>query len=194
MEQTFSFKPALLGARWEVRVSETGVDATRGAKRQSARFADVTEARLVEIYMRTSSVSLVLLHRTGKFAINYGGRVSEAASNPDAAGFVAASAAILDGLARTQPDFEVRLGGGAGLRWTMAILGAAMAALGVLLALIPFGQGGVAGEGVVVVITAMLVAFGGIGLAWRYNPFKPLPRVKASELAGLFSQYLAAAA
>jgi len=186
----FEYKPALLGARCQIRVDDAGAEAVRGTKRQRVRFADVTVVRWLEIYMRTSSVSLVLLHRDGKFAVSYGGRATEAAHNADAAGFVAASAAILEGLARARPDLEVRLGGGAGLRWTMAVMGGVMAMLGALMALIPFGQGNAVGEGIVVVLMAMLVAFGGVGIVLRYNPLKPLPAVNPDALALLLRRYL----
>lgn len=190
MAQTFSFKPALLGARCEVRVDAAGAEMTRGASRKSVRFAEVTAARLVEINMRTSSVSLVLMHRNGKFAYSYGGRVAEAADNIEAAGFVASAVAVLEALAAAKPQAEVALGGGPGLRWTMAVMGVAMAVLGALMALIPFGQGTMDGEGFVVVILAALIAVSGVGLAARYNPFGKLPAVKAGELAALLRRFL----
>lgn len=190
MAQAFSFKPALLGARCEVRVDAVGAVVTRGDRKTSVRFADVTSARFVEISMRTSSVSLVLMHRNGKFAYSYGGRVSEAAGNAEAAGFVASAVAVLEGLAAVKPEAEVALGGGPGLRWTMAVMGVVMAVLGALMALIPFGQGTMDGEGVVVVILAAVIAIGGVGLAVRYNPLGRLPSIKAGELAALLRRFV----
>ena len=44
----FEFKPALMGARCEVRVNAAGAEMSRGSHSQRVRFADVTGARLVE--------------------------------------------------------------------------------------------------------------------------------------------------
>jgi hypothetical protein len=188
--ETFSYKPALLGARCDVSLDARGARARRGNREQAVKFADVTAVRFVQIAMRTSSTSLVLIHRDGKFAINYGGLSREAAHSEEAKGFVGACVAILEAYAAARPGAEVLLGGGPALRMTMAGMGVVMAVLGALLALIPLGQSGVDGEGLVVIVMAGLIALGGVGLAVRYNPFKPLPAVKADALADLLRQYL----
>jgi len=188
--QTFSWKPALMGARYEVRADEAGVEAARGSKAQKVRYADVTSGRFLEIAMRTSSTSLVLLHRNGKFVINHGGLAREAAHSEDARGFVAACVAILDGLAAARPGAEIAMGGGAGIRWTMAILGVLMAGIGALLAIVPFAEGGVDGEGVMIAIMAIAVALGGLGLAARYNPLRKPPTIKAADLATALRTFL----
>lgn len=189
---TFSFKPALIGARCEIRVDEAGAELSRGATRRKVRFADVTAARLVEINMRTSSVSLVLMHAGGKFTFSYGGRVTEAATNANAAGFVAASVAVLEALAVVKPDLQVGMGGSSALRTVMTLLGIVMTVLGLLTALIPFGQGRMDGEAIVVVVMAVLIAAGGVGLVARYNPFSRLPLMPAAGLAQALRQYLPA--
>jgi hypothetical protein len=103
----FEFKPALFGAACDVRVNADGAEMSRGSNSQRVRFADVTAARLVEVSARTSSTSLVLLHPDGKFVLQYAGRVSAAAGEEDAAGYVRACAAILEALAAVKPDVEV---------------------------------------------------------------------------------------
>lgn len=189
MAQTFSWKPALLGAREEVRVDGTSAQATRGTKTRKVRFADVTGARFLEIHMRTSSVSLVLLHRDGKFAVNYGGRVSYAAHDRHAAGFVAASVAILEGLAAAKPGLALQIGPGPGLRWTMAVLGLMMVGVGAPLALLPFAEG-MDGEGLVLFIMAAFFALVGVGVIRRYNPFAKLPTATAADLANTLRPHL----
>lgn len=188
--RTFQWKPALMGARYEVRVDEAGAIARRGSREQKVCFADVTGGRFLEIAMRTSSTSLVLFHRNGKFVINHGGLAREAAHSEEAGGFVEACVAILDSLARVKPDLDLSMGGGPGIRWTMAILGLTMAGLGALIAIVPFGQGGMDAEGVVVIVMAIATAFGGLGLAGRYNPLRTPPAIKAGELAVALRAFL----
>ena len=150
----FDFKPALMGARCDVRVNETGAEMSRGSHAQRVRFVDVTGARLVEVSARTSSTSLVLLHPEGKFVLQYAGQVSAAANDEDAAGYVRACVAILEGVAAVKPEVEVSFGGTVGLRATMAVLGIAMAVMGALVALIPLSEGPVDGEAIT---TALMV-------------------------------------
>lgn len=186
----FDFKPALMGAGCEVRVTQTGAEMSRGSRSQRVRFADVTGVRLVEVSARTSSTSLVLLHAEGKFALQYAGRVSAAASDDDAAEYVRACAAILDALAAVKPEVEVSFGGTVGLRATMAGLGVAMAVLGALVALIPLGEGPVDGEAVTTALMALLIVFGGLALAVTYNPFKAPPRLKVGLAANVLRAHL----
>lgn len=192
MAQTFSWKPALVGSREEVRVDRAWAEATRGSKTRKVRFEDVTGGRLLELNMRTSSVSLVLMHKggRGKFVINHGGRVTDAAHDENAAAFVEASAEILENLAAARPGVQLDLGGGPGVRWTMAILGVAMAIMGALLALIPFGEGRLDFEGVAVVVMAALIAVSGGAFALRYNPFKELPKTLPADLARILRSHL----
>ncbi len=194
MAQTFSWKPALVGSREEVRVDQAWAEARRGSKTRKVRFADVTGGRLLELNMRTSSVSLVLMH-TGeggqaKFVINHGGRIDDAAHDENAAAFVEASAAILENLAVARPDVQLDLGGGPGVRATMAVLGAMMAVIGALLALIPFGEGRLDFEGIALIGMAILIAVGGAGLAIRYNPFAKLATVAPAHLARVLRSHL----
>lgn len=141
MSAIFSWKPSLVGPRYEVRVDSAGAEATRGSKTRKVRFSSVTGGRLLELYMRTSSVSLVLMHKgkdgVTKFVINHGGRVSDASYDENAAAFVAASAEILEYLAKARPETQISLGGGTGVRATMAMLGISMAVMGALLVIIP---------------------------------------------------------
>lgn len=188
--QTFGWKPALMGARYQLRVDETSASAKRGSRERTVNFIDVTGGRFLEIAMRTSSTSLVLLHGRDKFVINHGGLAREAAHSKEARNFVEACVAILDSLARVKPDLELSMGGGPGIRWTMAILGLMMAGLGVLIAIIPFGQGGMDAEGIVVIVTAIAIALGGLGLAGRYNPMRRPPKIKAGELAAALQTFL----
>lgn len=194
MAQTFSWKPALVGSREEVRVDRAWAEATRGSKTRKVRFEDVTGGRLLELSMRTSSVSLVLMHKgeggRAKFVINHGGRIMDAAHDENAAAFVGASAEILENLAVARPGVQLDLGGGPGVRWTMAILGAAMAIMGVLLALIPFGEGRLDFEGIALVGMAILIVVGGAGLAVRYSPFSKLPTVAPAELARVLRSHV----
>jgi hypothetical protein len=196
MAQTFSWKPALVGSREEVRVDRAWAEATRGSKTRKVRFADVTGGRLLELNMRTSSVSLVLMHRgedgNAKFVINHGGRIDDAAHDENAAQFVAASAEILENLAAARPDVHLELGGGPGVRWTMAILGAVMAIIGALLVLIPFGEGRLDFEGIAVIGMAILIAVSGGALAMRYSPFKKLPTVSSTDLARVLRSHVPA--
>ena len=186
----FEFKPALMGARCEVRVNETGAEMSRGSQSQRVRFADVTGARLVEVSARTSSTSLVLLHPEGKFVLQYAGRVSAAAGDEDAAVYVRACTVILEALAAVKPEVEVSFGGTVGLRATMAGLGVAMAILGALVALIPLGEGPVDGEAIITALMALLIVFGGLALAVTYNPFRKPGSFKADVAAGLLKAYL----
>lgn len=190
----FDFKPALMGARCEVRVNETGVEMSRGSHSQRVRFADVTGARLVEVSARTSSTSLVLLHAEGKFALQYAGRVSAAKHDADAAGYVHACVAILESLGSVKPDVEVSFGGTVALRATMAGLGVAMAILGALVALIPLGEGPMDGDAITTALMALLIVFGGLALAATYNPFKAPPRLKAEAAASILKTHLPEAA
>jgi hypothetical protein len=196
MAQTFSWKPALVGSREEVRVDRAWAEATRGSKTRKVRFADVTGGRLLELNMRTSSVSLVLMHTgeggNAKFVINHGGRIDDAAHDENAAAFVEASAEILENLAAARPDVQLDLGGGMGVRWTIALLGVMMALVGVLLALIPFGEGRLDFEGMAVIGMAILVAVGGAGLAFRFNPFAKLPTLSPADLARVLRSHLPA--
>lgn len=194
MAQTFSWKPALVGSREEVRVDRAWAEATRGSKTRKVRFEDVTGGRLLELNMRTSSVSLVLMHKgeggRDKFVINLGGRITDAAHDENAAAFVEASAEILENLAVARSGVQLDLGGGPGVRWTMAILGVAMAIMGALLALIPFGEGRLDFEGIAVVVMAALIAVSGGAFALRYNPFKELPRTSPANLAHILRSHL----
>ncbi len=153
------------------------------------RFANVTGGRLLELYMRTSSVSLVLMHMgedgETKFVINHGGRVSDASFDENAAAFVAASAEILEYLAKTRPETQISLGGGTAVRATMAMLGIAMAVMGALLFIIPLVQGDVGFEDAMTGLMAIVIAAGGVGLAIRYNPFAKLETMSPEDLARL---------
>ena len=186
----FEFKPALFGAACDVRVYADGAEMCRGSNSQRVRFADVAAARLVEVSARTSSTSLVLLHPDGKFVLQYAGRVSAAAGDEDAAGYVRACAAILEALAAVKPDVEVSFGGTVALRATMAGLGAAIAMLGVLVALIPLGEGPVDGEAITTALMALVIVFGGLALAVTYNPFKKPSALKAGVAAGVLRAHL----
>lgn len=194
MVATFSWKPALVGSRFEVRIDRAWAEATRGSKTRKVRFSDVTGGRLLELYMRTSSVSLVLMHTgedgSGKFVINHGGRITDAAHDENAAAFVAASAEILEALAAARPDVQLDLGGGVGLRAVMAGLGVIMALLGVAVGLIPFGQGAAGFETALVVLMAIVIVVGGVGVAMRYNPFAKLETIPAMELARVMRSHL----
>lgn len=196
MAQTFSWKPALVGSRFEVRVDRAWAEAARGSKTRKVRFADVTGGRLLELNMRTSSVSLVLMHKgeggQAKFVINHGGRIDDAAHDENAAQFVEASAEILENLAAARPDVQLDLGGGMGVRVTMAILGAVMAIMGALLALIPFGEGRLDFEGIALIGMAILIAVSGGAFAMRYNPLKKLPAVSPADLARILRGHLPA--
>jgi hypothetical protein len=194
MHATFSWKPVLVGSRFEVRVDKAWAEATRGSKTRKVRFADVTGGRLLELSMRTSSVSLVLMHTgkdgNGKFVINHGGRISDASHDENAAAFVAASAEVLENLAAARPEVQLDLGGGVGLRAVMAVLGVIMALLGVAVGLIPFGQGAAGFETALVVLMAILIVVGGVGLAMRYSPFAKLETISAAELARVMRSHL----
>lgn len=190
----FEFKPALMGARCEVRVNAAGAEMSRGSHSQRVRFADVTGARLVEVSARTSSTSLVLLHPEGKFVLQYAGQVSAASHDEDAAGFVRACVAILEALAAVKPEVDVSFGGTLGLRATMAVLGVAMAILGVLVALIPLGEGPIDGEAIITALMALAIVLGGLALAATYNPFRKPPALKAEVAAGALKSRLPEAA
>lgn len=190
MARTFSWKPALIGSRFEARVDDAGAETTRGSRTQRINFNEVTGGRLLELNMRTSSVSLVLMHRNGKFVVNHGGRITDAAHDENAAMFVAASAAILEGLARVKPKLQLDLGGGVGLRATMAGLGVVMGMLGVLLTLIPLGEGRFDFDGIAVIVMGILIATGGVGLAMRYSPFAKLETISAAELARVMRSHV----
>ncbi len=190
MAFTFGWKPALVGARCEVKVDEAGAELKRGSRIQRVNFSEVAGGRLLELNMRTSSVSLVLMHRGGKFAINHGGQITDAAHDENAAAFVAASAAILEGLARVKPGVQLELGGGPGVRWTMAVLGAVMAILGALLVLIPLVEGRMDFEGIALIVMAILIALSGGAFAMRYNPFAKLPTAAPADLARVLRSHL----
>lgn len=194
MAETFSWKPALVGSREEVRVDRAWAEATRGSKTRKVRFADVTGGRLLELHMRTSSVSLVLIHKgeggPDKFVINHAGRINDAAHDESAAAFVEASAEILENLAAPRPDVQLDLGGGMGVRVTMAAPGVMMAVIGALLVLIPFGEGRLDFEGMALIGMAILIAVGGVGLAMRYNPFAKLDTVAPADLASILRSHL----
>ena len=190
--QAFNYKPALLGARCDVRVSPDGVEMSRGSKTQAVRPSEVTGVRLVEVSARTSSTSLVLLHAGGKFALQYGGRVDAAHHDKDAAEFVRACVAILEAVAAAKQDMDDSFGGAIGLRSTMAGLGVAMGLMGLLIAVIPFSEGPVDGEGIVTVLMALGIALGGFALAATYNPFRKPPALKASDAAEVLRAHLPA--
>ncbi|HEY1091676.1 MAG TPA: hypothetical protein VGE47_11330 [Burkholderiaceae bacterium] len=189
MSAIFSWKPSLVGPRYEVRVDSAGAEATRGSKTRKVRFSSVTGGRLLELYMRTSSVSLVLMHKgkdgVTKFVINHGGRVSDASYDENAAAFVAASAEILEYLAKARPETQISLGGGTGVRATMAMLGISMAVMGALLVIIPLVQGDVGFEDAMMGLMAVVFAASGVGLAIRYNPFAKLETMSPEDLARL---------
>lgn len=194
MAGTFSWKPALVGSRFEVRVDRAWAEATRGSKTRKVRFADVTGGRLLELYMRTSSVSLVLMHKgedgNVKFVINHGGRITDASHDENAAAFVTASAEILENLAAARPEVQLHLGGGVGLRAVMAGLGVSMALLGVAVGLIPFGQGAAGFETALMVLMAILIVAGGVSVAMRYNPFAKLETISPAELARVMRSHI----
>ena len=186
----FEFKPALMGARCEVRVNAAGAEMSRGSHSQQVRFADVTGARLVEVSARTRSTSLVLLYPEGRFVLQYAGQVSAAKHDEDAAGFVRACVAILAALAEMKPEVEVSFGGTVGLRATMAGLGVAMAVLGALVALIPLGEGPIDGEAITTALMALAIVLGGLALAATYNPFRKPPAMQAGMAAGALKAHL----
>lgn len=187
MGAIFNWKPSLVGPRYEVRVNSAGAEATRGSKTRKVRFANVTGGRLLELYMRTSSVSLVLMHKgedgSTKFVINHGGRVSDASYDENAAAFVAVSAEILEYLAKARPETQISLGGGTGVRATMAMLGISMAVMGALLVIIPFVHGDVGFEDAMMGLMAVVFVASGVGLAVRYNPFAKLETTSPADLA-----------
>lgn len=187
MSAIFSWKPSLVGPRYEVRVDSAGAEARRGSKTRKVRFANVTGGRLLELYMRTSSVSLVLMHKgedgRTKFVINHGGRVSDASYDENAAAFVAASAEILEYLAKARPETQISLGGGTGVRATMAMLGISMAVMGALLVIIPLVHGEVGFEDAMMGLMAVVFVASGVGLAVRYNPFARLETTSPADLA-----------
>lgn len=160
-----------------------GVRVTAGSRVQALLFRNVTGGRIVEINMRQASTSLVLLHREGKLVLSYAGRVHDAAHDKQAAGFVAACVAILDGLARKQPEAVLHEGGGPGTRWSMAIIGAATAVLALLFAVLAFGEGTEMGERVTILAASVALGATGYALARGNNPFRAPPTIRASELA-----------
>lgn len=195
MAQTFSYKPALLGSRYEVSVAADGVSATRGKKVQEVQFKDVTGVRVVEVSARTSSTSLVLLHPGGKFVLQFVGLITQAAFNAEAAGFVRASAAILDALGVQKPETEVSFGGGAGLRGTMFALGVITALVCGGLVLAAFLAPDVdQSERIVPGLLLIAMAIGGVVTARSYNPFRKPPAVKAALAAEVLRAHLGEAA
>lgn len=188
--RAYSWKPALVGSRCEVRVDAAGAEVARGSRTQRVNFSDVTGGRLLELNMRTSSVSLILMHAGGKFVIHYGGAVTDAAHSKEAAGFLGASVAVLEGLAKVKPAMQLQLGGGPGLRWTLAVMGVVMAVIGALLALVPFGEGQFDLEGAALVLVSILIVAGGVGMAGRFNPFAKLQGMTPDEIAAILRSHL----
>lgn len=194
MAQTFSYKPALLGSRYEVSVTPEGVSAVRGKKVQAVAFKDVTGVRVVEISARTSSTSLVLLHPDGKFVLQFVGLITQAPFNEEAAGFVRASVATLEGLGVVKPDMDVSFGGGAGLRGTMFALGVITALMGGLLAVAAFFEADVdKTDRIAPGLLLIAMAIGGVAMARAYNPFRKPPAVKAALAAEVLRAHLAEA-
>lgn len=191
MAQTFNYKPALIGSRYEVSVTADGVTATRGKKEQAAQFKDVTGVRIVEVSARTSSTSLVLLHPGGKFVLQFVGLITQASFNDEAAGFVRASVAILEALGVQRPDMEVSFGGGAGLRGTMFAMGVVTALFCGALAFAAFFEPDVdKTDRIVPGLLLVAIAIGGIAMARSYNPFRKPPAVKAALAAEVLRAHL----
>lgn len=194
MVQTFSYKPALLGSRYEVSVTPEGASAIRGKNLQAVQFKDVTGVRVVEVSARTSSTSLVLLHSGGKFVLQFVGLITQAPFNEEAAGFVRASVAILEALGLQRPEMDVSFGGGAGLRGTMFALGVITALMGGVLAFAAFFEPDVdKTDRIVPGLLLIAMAIGGGAMARAYNPFRKPPAVKAALAAEVLRTHLAEA-
>lgn len=175
----FVFKPAVLSATqtWTINdghlMRRGGKSAFPLAKPVVASWGDLA-------YRGTRSAWLHL--SAGELSVKL--NCNDNGAGDDRAVFLELVGAVLDELAKTQPDLEIRYDGGGPFGRAMFII-ASLGALVGLAFISAVVSGSIQQNGLILAGVGMLMAFGLGTLAWTYRPWQAPPSARPEELRDL---------
>ena len=183
---SFEFKPAPV--RRAVRIDVVGhrvvLSDADGQTKGEVDLRSATELNFAEITTRdTTTRWLDVDHSEGRFRIACNSLGTDVGPDADRDEFRAASAAVLHSAEQAVPGIEVTIGTRGRMRWAYFGLGVAALAVGLGIPIAALATGVRMEKLVAGLLPCGLLLLMGVLLTAAYRPWRPAPRVPASELS-----------